>query len=106
MPFMEDPKVGDVLDSAAGRAWPSVNLFTRASYDGAGTRFHDAELRREGVGLGAPVSEQVWGEEHIGLMFDAPIGWNESRTDRYDYSAFDSKLASGTIDAIKSGTSR
>jgi non-lysosomal glucosylceramidase len=73
--------------------WPSVNYFTGATYYDAGQRFHDAELRRDGVELGTAVSTQIWQVEENGFMFDAPIGWDQSRTDLYTYPAFESNLA-------------
>jgi hypothetical protein len=68
----------------------------------AGRRFHDAELRREGIELGTAVARQIWDVEGNAFRFDAPIGWNQSRADHYTYPAFESDLAVWElINAIK-----
>jgi hypothetical protein len=74
-------------------AWPSVNYFAGASYYEAGRRFRDGQLRRDGIQLGRAVSTQIWRVDDNGYMFDAPIGWDQERTDHYTYPAFESNLA-------------
>jgi hypothetical protein len=96
------PYVGFVGPRFEQEVWPSVNYFIGATYYDAGQRFRDPRLRRQGIQLGAAVSTQIWRVEANGFQFDAPIGWNQSRTDHYDYPAFESNLAVWElIDAIK-----
>jgi len=78
---------------AEQEVWPSVNYVMGATYYDAGQRFRDPRLRRQGIQLGAAVSTQIWRVEEKGFQFDAPLGWNQSRTDHYDYPAFESDLA-------------
>jgi non-lysosomal glucosylceramidase len=87
------PYVGFVGPRFEQEVWPSVNYFTGATYYAAGSRFHDDELKRDAVALGTAVSTQIWQVDENGFMFDAPIGWNQSRADHYDYPAFESNLA-------------
>ena len=96
------PYVGFLGTRFETEVWPSVNYFIGATYYDAGTRFHDAQLRHRGVELGSAVSTQIWQVEENGFMFDAPIGWNQSRADLYTYPAFESNLAVWElINAIK-----
>jgi non-lysosomal glucosylceramidase len=96
------PYVGFVGPRFEQEVWPSVNYFMGATYYDAGQRFRDRQLRRQGIKLGAAVSRQIWRVEENGFQFDAPIGWNQSRTDHYDYPAFESNLAVWElINAIK-----
>ena len=96
------PYVGFVGTRDETEVWPSVNYFTGATYVDAGQRFHDAALRRQGIELGSAVAAQIWDDEDNSFRFNAPIGWNQARTDHYTYPAFESNLASWElINAIK-----
>jgi non-lysosomal glucosylceramidase len=89
----EFPYVGFVGPRFEQEVWPSVNYVTAATYVMAGRRFNDAELLRDGLRLGELVSDQIWKVPENGFMFNAPIAWNQSRADHYDYPAFESNLA-------------
>jgi uncharacterized protein (DUF608 family) len=82
--------------------WPSVNYVIGASYYHAGKRFGDPELRADGIQMGSAVATQIWQVDGNGFQFDAPIGWNQDRTDHYTYPAFESDLGIWElINAIK-----
>jgi non-lysosomal glucosylceramidase len=96
------PYIGFAGPRQEQEVWPSVNYFIGATYYDAGQRFSDRDLRRQGIKLGSAVSTQIWQVEENGFQFDAPIAWNQSRTDHYDYPAFESNLAVWElINAIK-----
>jgi uncharacterized protein (DUF608 family) len=73
--------------------WPMANYAIGATYVNAGKRFDDPELTADGIEMGSAVANQIWQVESNGFQFDAPIGWNQSRSDHYTYPAFESDLA-------------
>ncbi|MFK0287545.1 GH116 family glycosyl-hydrolase [Streptomyces sp. NPDC090499] len=82
--------------------WPSANYATAAAYYAAGRRFGDAALQQDGLEMAGAVATQIWQVPENGFQFDAPIGWNQARTDHYTYPAFESGLAAWEVlDAIQ-----
>jgi uncharacterized protein (DUF608 family) len=96
------PYVGFVGPRFEQEVWPSVNYVMAATYNDASKRFRDPELRANGIEMASSVATQIWQVEQNSFQFDAPIGWNQSRTDKYDYPAFESNLSVWEmIDSIK-----
>jgi len=87
------PYVGFLGTRFETEVWPSVNYVAAATYYEAGARFHNPELQRNGLEMASAVATQIWQVEKNTFMFDAPIGWNQSRADLYTYPAFESNLS-------------